>query len=97
MVTKTAFPATPSIDLSAYEDAAQRVRDLNERLIVSSKAAGLGALDAYEKTLKGLVDFEHKVAGASQLEWVSALAATHTAFVQDMSAAYTKASRELLA
>ena len=85
------------IDLGAYEEAAQRIRDLNERLIESSKQAGNTTLDAYEKALKSLVDFEEKVAGASQLEWVSALAQTHASFVRDVSAAYTKAARELLA
>jgi hypothetical protein len=84
------------VDLGPYEEAAQRIRDLNERLIESAKSAGNTTLDAYEKALKSLVDFEEKVAGASQLEWVSALAQTHAAFVRDVSAAYTKAARELL-
>ena len=43
-----------------------------------------------------MVDFEAKVASASQLEWVSALATTHAKFVSDMSASYTKAARDLL-
>ena len=84
------------LEPAAFEDAVTRIRDLNERLIDSSKAAGLTSLDAYEKALKSLVDFEQKVAGASQLEWVSALASTYASFVQDVSAAYTKAARELL-
>lgn len=84
------------LDLGPVEEAAERIRALNERLIEGSKAAGNTTLDAYEKALKSLVDFEEKVAGASQLEWVSALAQTHAAFVRDVSAAYTKAARELL-
>ena len=36
------------------------------------------------------------MAGASQLDWVSALASTYAAFVQDVSGAYTKAARDLL-
>jgi hypothetical protein len=98
------MPATTSdqtstplgVDTAALDDAARRIRDLNERLIESSKAAGLTALDAYEKALKSLVDFEQKVAGASQLDWVSALAETYATFVQDVSSAYTKAARDLL-
>ena len=91
-------PANPlNIDLGHYEEAAERIRVLNERLITSAKAAGSTTLDAYEKALKSLVDFEEKVAGASQLEWVSALAKSHATFVQDISAAYTKAARDLLA
>ena len=59
---------------------------MNARLIESSKSAGNVTLDAYEKALQSLVDFEEKVASASQLEWVSALASTHAKFVTDVSA-----------
>lgn len=96
MPTKSA-PTAPAFDTAAFDEAATRVRELNERIIASSKAAGLTALDAYEKALSSLVDFEQKVAGASQLEWVNALAQTHASFVQDVTAVYTKAARELLA
>jgi len=86
----------PSFDLSAAEEATTRIRELNERLIESSKSAGMVALDAYEKALNSLVEFEEKVASASQLDWVSALASTHAKFIQDVSASYTKAAREVL-
>jgi len=99
MATQTKSTATPldlGIDAGAFNEAAERIRDLNERLIESSKNAGKVSLDAYEKALKSLVDFEEKVGNASQLEWVSALASTHAKFVTDVSAAYTQAARELL-
>jgi hypothetical protein len=99
MVTATApKTSTPisTFELPSVEAAAQRIRDLNERLIESSKSAGLASLDAYEKTLQGLADFEHKVASATQLDWVSALAETHTKFVSELTASYTKAARDLL-
>ena len=46
MTTKTAPPTdTPfGVDFGAYEDATQRIRDLNERIVESSKAAGLTTL-----------------------------------------------------
>ena len=86
----------PTFDLPSIEETTQRIRDLNERLIESSKSAGLVTLDAYEKALQSLVDFEEKVASASQLDWVSALATTHAKFITDVSASYTKAARDLL-
>jgi hypothetical protein len=88
--------STPTFDLPSVEEATQRIRNLNERLIESSKSAGLVTLDAYEKSLQSLVDFEEKVASASQLEWVSALAATHATFITDLSSSYIKAAREAL-
>lgn len=93
--TKTHEPSN-GFDLPSADEAAKRIRELNERLIESSKSAGTVALDAYEKALQSLVDFEHKVASASQLEWVTALAGTHAKFIADMSASYTEAARQLL-
>jgi hypothetical protein len=98
MVANQSKPTTssPGFDLGPVEEVADRIRQLNERLIESSKTAGTVALDAYEKALQSLVDFEDKVASASQLDWVSALATTHAKFIQDVSASYTKAAREAL-
>jgi hypothetical protein len=42
-------------------------------------------LDAYEKTLARLVDFDEKVVSNSELGWVTALANTHAKFVRDIS------------
>src|SRR5664280_3894031 len=63
MATKTTPENPLGVDLGPYEEAATRIRELNERLIESSKAAGNTTLDVYEKALKSLVDFEEKVAG----------------------------------
>ena len=92
---KTTTP-TAAFDLPSVDEATQRIRDLNERLIEASKNAGRVTLDAYEKALQSLVDFEEKVATASQIDWVSALATTHAKFVGDLSASYTKAVREMM-
>jgi predicted RNA-binding Zn ribbon-like protein len=91
---KLDIPFAP--DLASYEEAAARIRELNERLIASSKAAGSTTLEAYEKALESMLGLEEKVAGASQLEWVSAIAQTHAKVVRDISSAYAKAAREML-
>ena len=86
----------PSIDPAVVEAATERVRELNEKLIGAAKNSGHVALEAYEKALQSLIDFEEKVASATQLDWVSALAATHAKFIHDVSSSYTQAARELL-
>jgi len=81
---------------AANEEATQRIRELTERFIEAAKAAGNQSLDAYEQSLRSLVEFEERTAGASQLDWVSSIAAAHAKFVQDVSAAYVSAARNML-
>jgi hypothetical protein len=81
---------------AATEEAAQRIRELTERFIESARTAGNQALDAYERSLRDLVEFQERAAGATQLDWVSSLATAHARFIQDVSAAYVAATREML-
>ena len=83
-------------DTSAVEDTANRIRELNEKLIQLAKESGQSSLDTYEKALQSLVDFEKSVASRSQLDWVTGLANTHAKFVQDLTGFYIKAAREAL-
>jgi hypothetical protein len=81
---------------SAVEETANRIRELNEKLIQLAKESGQSSLDTYEKALQSLVDFEKSVASRSQLDWVTRLANTHAKFVQDLTGFYIKAAREAL-
>lgn len=81
---------------AAADETVQRIRELTERFIESAKSAGNQSLDAYEKSLRNLVEFQERAAGATQLDWVSSIAAAHAKFVQDVSAAYVSAAREML-
>lgn len=85
--------STAAFDVDA---TTERIRALNEKVLTAAKHSGNLSLDAYEKTLTEIVDFEQKVAGASQLDWVNALASAHATFVTDVTKAYTKAAREAL-
>ena len=93
----TSGPGVSPADTSAAaEETAQRIRDLTERFIEQAKAAGNATLDAYEQSLKNLLDLQQKSASATQLDWVSSIATAHAKFVQDMNAAYVSAAREML-
>jgi hypothetical protein len=81
---------------SAFEETANRIRELNEKLIELAKESGQSSLDTYEKALQSLVDFEKSVASRSQLDWVTGLANTHAKFVQDLTGFYINAAREAL-
>ena len=81
---------------SGLDDAADRVRALSEKLIETAKKSSGASLDAYEKAVGSLVDFQQKAAGATQLDWVNTLVKAQTTFVTEISAAYTSAAREAL-
>ena len=70
---KTSTP-TPSFDLPSVEEATQRIRDLNERILESSKKAGKVYLDIYERTLNSIADYQEKVGEQSQVEWITTIA-----------------------
>jgi hypothetical protein len=78
------------------EESVERIRHLNERILESSRKAGAAYVDAYERVLQSLADFEERVGGASQVEWISALAQAHADFTREMTRAYTSAARDFL-
>jgi hypothetical protein len=79
-----------------FEDAAKRIRDLNERIIEQGRKAGLAYLDSYESTLSRLADFEERVGKAGDIEWITELANAQATFIRDVTAAYTRAARDML-
>ena len=78
------------------EETAERVRELNERIIEASNKGGQVYLDVYERTLKSIADYEERVAGASQVEWVATIAQAQANFTREIAEAYTSAGRDFL-
>jgi hypothetical protein len=81
---------------AGFEEAADRVRGLNERIIEASRRAGTTYLDGYEKTLRGIADYEEKVAESSQVEWLSTLLNAQAVFTREIAKATTASARQLL-
>lgn len=81
---------------SNFDEAADRIRALNEKLLALAKKTGNTNLDAYEKALSTFVNFEQQVAGATQLDWVNTVVKAQTDFLSQISAAYTAAARDAL-
>jgi hypothetical protein len=79
-----------------FEQAADRLGDLNERIIESGRKASRSYLDAYEKTLTGVADFQDRIGKASQIEWISTLAHAQADFTRNWAEAYTAAARSVL-
>lgn len=79
---------------STVEATARRVRDLNERIIESSRRAGTASLDAYEKLLRNVADFQES-AGARGGEWVTNFGKAQAGFLRELARAYPSAARRL--
>jgi len=78
------------------EAAAQRVRQLSEKLIETSKKNGLVWLETYERVLKSMLALEEQAARGTQVDWISTLATTHADFVREVSQAYLNTIRQQL-
>src|SRR4051794_18411719 len=76
--------------------AADRIRDLNERILESSKKAGNVYVDIYEKTLNSIADYQEKAGQQSQVDWVETMASAQADFTRQLTKAFTSASRSAL-
>jgi hypothetical protein len=79
-----------------FGDAAERYRAINEKLLETGKKTANAALDGYEKTIAGYVDFRQQLAEATQLDWVSTVVKAQNDFVTEINAAYLSAARDVL-
>jgi hypothetical protein len=95
MATKTADRNKNAANRGA-EDAAERIRDLNERILESGKKAGNTYLDIYEKTLSSIADYQEKVGEQSQVDWVTTMANAQADFTRQLASAYSGAARNML-
>jgi len=78
------------------EAAAQRVKDLSEKVAAQAKENGLAWLEGYEKVLKNLLDMEEQAAKGTGVEWATSLAATHANFVRETSEVFFTAMTKQL-
>jgi hypothetical protein len=76
------------------EAAAGRIRDLNEQILERFKSGGESALEAYERTLKTVADYQ-EAAGQRGAEWVTGLAKAQAQFIREFASASPAAAREL--
>lgn len=88
--------STSPVDPKAVEEAVARIKDLSERLLQSSKGAGMATLNAYENSLASMLSFQQNAAKATQIDFISEFAAMQANYVKAMSEAYTSAARQML-
>jgi hypothetical protein len=88
--------ATPINAKTATEATTEQVRGLNERIADAGKRAGYAYLDAYEKALKSIADYQPKMAESTGVEWVSNIADAQARFTRSFADLYVSTGRELL-
>ena len=80
--------------VSTFESAADRVRDLNERVIESSQKAGTAGLEAYARLLERVAEFQEQ-AGRRGSEWISAFGHAQATFTRELAEALPSAARDI--
>ena len=92
MATQTkSDPITESV-----EAAAERVADLHEKSVASSKKASEAYLSSYEKAVVALADTYEKATGASKIEWVASIGSLQADATRQFARAYTTTVRDLV-
>jgi hypothetical protein len=81
---------------NALEEVAERLRELNEGIIAASKKSGGAYLEAYEANLKAIAEYQGKLAGASEVDWVSALLNAQADFTREIATAVAAHNRDLV-
>ena len=80
----------------AWNEAAERLRELNERIIAAGKKSGRAYLSAYEANLKAIADYQARLAGSSEQDWVSTLLNAQADFTREIARAASAQGRDLL-
>jgi hypothetical protein len=85
---------TPGAD--EVERMVKQIQELNEQLLAKGKELGLGFLDAYEQTLRALLDLETKATGSTGVDWIADVARAQADFVRKVTDSYISATRDIL-
>jgi primosomal protein N'' len=78
------------------QETAERLSDFNERLLDAGRKAANSYLDAYEKTLQSVADYQEKAARQTDVEWISSVVGAQAKFTRDLTQVYVSAARELI-
>ncbi len=77
-------------------ETTDRVQQLTEQVIDAGRRAGLSYLDAYEATARTVADYQERLAGTSQVEWIASAVRAQANLTREVSRVYTSTARDLL-
>jgi hypothetical protein len=88
--------ARPNQPTEAVEETVERIRELNERILDAGKKAGGAYLDAYEKALQSIADYQEQIAQQTDVEWISTIVDAQARFTRELTKVYVSTGRDLL-
>jgi hypothetical protein len=80
----------------AVEETVERIRELNERILDAGKKTGGAYLDAYEKALQSIADYQEQVAQQTDVEWISTIVDAQARFTRELTKVFVSTGRDLL-
>jgi hypothetical protein len=86
--------ATPNTE--AVEETVERIRELNERILDAGKKTGGAYLDAYEKALQSIADYQEQIAQQTDIEWISTIVDAQARFTRELTKVFVSTGRDLL-
>ena len=87
--------STPNF-LQDADETVRQVKEFSDRMIELTRKNSLAWLEAYERTLDGMLRLQECAAASTQIEWINALASANADFTREMSTAYCRTVREQL-
>jgi hypothetical protein len=88
--------ATATSTKNTTEATTERIRELNEQIVDAARKAGGAYLDAYEKALESIADYQERVAKQSDVEWITTVVDAQARFTRELTKLYVSTGRELL-
>jgi hypothetical protein len=88
--------ATGTTTKNQTDATTERIRDLNEQILDAGKKVGGVYLDAYEKSLQSIAEYQESVARQTDVEWISTVVDSQARFTRELTKLYVGTGRELL-
>lgn len=85
------------VNRKAIEDAAARIRALNEQILTRSQAAGIAYVDAYERalgTIAGIQERMAEFAESGRAEWLATFMKAQADLTRELTETVTAAFRQ---
>jgi hypothetical protein len=86
----------PKTGVPTFDTAFEQVKDSSEQVWAAARKAGNLYLDSYEKAVDRTAEFQLKLAGLTQQEWLKSLIEAQIDASKELVGSYTATARSFL-